>query len=124
MSQRTIVLVDDHEGLRDVFCAFLRQKNYVVETFANGRDALAYLESAAAAVGLVVLDLEMPEMDGYQFLARRDELPLVRKIPTIVLTSFPSAVVAGSPNEVLEKPATVDRLLEEVRKYCGEPLAP
>jgi two-component system NtrC family sensor kinase len=60
-----VLVVDDHPGLRNAICAFLRRRGCVVETAADGREALERLDHAR--FDAVVSDLEMPVMGGETF---------------------------------------------------------
>jgi CheY-like chemotaxis protein len=123
---REVLLVDDHDDFRELFADLVRRQGHTVTTRDNGKDALSYLMSAPP-VGLVVLDLFMPDMDGFQFLAQRESNEALRRIPVVVLTA-----IAGPKPEldkftierVFEKPVSADLLLTLVRQYCRESSAP
>jgi two-component system alkaline phosphatase synthesis response regulator PhoP len=81
MSKR-IMVVDDEERLRSLLQAYLSQDGYVVTTAANGREALMLARQEKP--DLIILDIMMPEMDGYEFLRvhRREH-----DTPIIILTA-------------------------------------
>jgi class 3 adenylate cyclase len=80
-----VLVVDDDEANRDVLNRRLGRMGYAVSQAANGREALEVLE--AEPVDVVLLDLAMPEMDGFEWLERRNADARLRDIPTIVISA-------------------------------------
>jgi len=81
----TLLVVDDNEGNRDVLSRSLARLGYAVLLAEDGRQALDVL--AAEDVDLVLLDIMMPELDGYGVLERRRADPRLRDIPCIVISA-------------------------------------
>jgi CheY-like chemotaxis protein len=79
-----ILVVDDDAASLRLMAAALRQLQYPARCASNGEDGLRIAASAAPAA--VVLDLMMPEMDGFQFLERFRGLPACRNVPVLVWT--------------------------------------
>ena len=79
------LVVDDDEVTRDVLRRLLTREGWVVEEAMNGREALTKLRTTP--VGLILLDLIMPELDGFELLAEIRQVPAWSKIPVIVITS-------------------------------------
>ena len=77
-----ILVVDDEELIRSVIKEYCNNSGYIVEEASNGNDALIKLKNND--YDLMVLDIMMPEMDGFTLLK---ELPLERRIPTIMLSA-------------------------------------
>jgi CheY-like chemotaxis protein len=121
MALREVLLLDDSEPLREAFRLLVEGRGHPVAAFANGYDALAYLRENGDAVGLIVLDLEMPTMSGFQFLAARARDPALERIPVIVLTALPGPHEFGSTRveAILQKPVPSDQLLEMIKQHCG-----
>jgi CheY-like chemotaxis protein/predicted regulator of Ras-like GTPase activity (Roadblock/LC7/MglB family) len=111
---KKVLIVDDEPAVLFALSEALadRRRGVKVATAANGQEAVAILESEK--VDLVVTDLRMPEMDGFELLAwLRRGLP---HLPVIVMTAFGAETVPridGSP-EVLEKPFDVGELKRKV----------
>jgi len=82
----TILVVDDDEANRDVLARRLVRLGYRVEQATNGREALDVL--AARPIDLVLLDLMMPEMDGYAVLEHRRGDPALRDIPVVMISAI------------------------------------
>lgn len=80
----SVLVVDDEEGLRRSLCAFLEDMDYGTLEAADGRQGLKVLEASLPDVEAAIVDLNMPVMDGYAFLAHAREL--APDLPTIVLS--------------------------------------
>ena len=90
--KRTVLVVDDERINRQMLGTILEQE-YTVLYAENGKDALEQLRLHADSVSLVLLDLLMPEVDGYEVLNFIEQSTELKKIPVIVLTSEKSAEI-------------------------------
>jgi CheY-like chemotaxis protein len=86
--QYTLLVVDDNEMNRDMLSRRLLRQGYVVVTAENGRQAIDLIEADVKRFDLVLLDIMMPEMDGYQVLERLKADARLRHIPVIVISSL------------------------------------
>lgn len=84
--QSSVLIVDDNGSVRDLLASRLERRGYVVETAVDGRDALTILRRTA--FDLVLLDIMMPEMNGYQVLEQLQKEPKLQHIPVIVLSAL------------------------------------
>jgi CheY-like chemotaxis protein len=116
--QLTILIVEDDLDTREMLGRFLELEGYAVETASNGRQALDRLEEGARAC-VILLDLMMPVMDGWQF--RREQ------VRNEALASIPVIVVSAAGRERLQqvradgylaKPVDLDELLHQIRQFC------
>ena len=82
---QTVLLVDDDPGVLDMHRRMLEQAGYQTVTASNGREALKLLE--AALPDLILLDLMMPEMDGFEVLDALHSRETTRSIPVVILTA-------------------------------------
>jgi CheY-like chemotaxis protein len=80
-----VLVVDDEAGTRELLKEMLESDGYIPVLAANGKEALAVL--AQIPVSAILLDLIMPEMDGFELLLRLKEDTALRNIPVLVLTA-------------------------------------
>ncbi len=114
----TILVVDDDRGAMEALSDILEYEGYKVQRAQNGLQALEYLQTAHPRPDLIVLDLLMPVMDGWEFRMRQKEDPDLAKVPVLVVTAI--AATAGiDAVSVLRKPVDVDALLRTVARYCN-----
>lgn len=117
-----IMLVDD-DATTNLYNRIVLENAAAAEEiveFQNGEEALQYLESGENHVDLILLDINMPIMDGWQFLEKYEELDETKKatIVVIMLTSSMSehdkakAKNAGMINKFINKPLTPDTINE------------
>jgi CheY-like chemotaxis protein len=119
MGQPTVFIIEDDLDTRDMLAKFLELEGYHVELAANGRQALDLLASGAEA-SVIVLDLMMPVMDGWEFRRRQIEDARLRNIPTIVVSAAGRERLAQiSADAYLSKPVDMDELLERVSRFCS-----
>ncbi|HEY4583199.1 MAG TPA: response regulator [Lysobacter sp.] len=125
---KAILIVEDNADIRDTFRTLFELEGFDVRLAANGEDALHRLDDEPAAPCLILLDLSMPVMDGWQFLdvlrARADG----GEIPVTVLSANVDATVSRDLKarygcRVLRKPASIDALLG-IARSCRDPGAP
>jgi CheY-like chemotaxis protein len=83
--QTRVLMVDDDGTQRERLRGWLEDEQWVVQEAANGRDALALLQDAKPDV--ILLDLMMPEMDGFAVVAALQKEPRWRDIPVVVVTA-------------------------------------
>jgi CheY-like chemotaxis protein len=111
-----IVVVDDDVDLRETLGELLAEEGYDARTFENGRAALEFLREGAEPQ-LILLDLMMPEMNGWQFREEQLRDERLAKIPVVVMTA--SRSLDSSPidaSEILFKPIGLDELIDAVER--------
>jgi len=114
-----ILIVEDDADLRDMMAQLLLLEGYATATAANGREALEYLRQTGTPK-LILLDLMMPVMDGWEFRREQQRDPAIADVPVVVLSALDrSRATDVIANDFLKKPLDFDRLLELVRSYCG-----
>ncbi len=116
---RPVLIVEDDDDLREMMAQLLTLEGFRAETAPNGRAALDYLRRDDLP-DLILLDLMMPIMDGWEFRRLQSEDPRLADLPVIVLSALepPKTSDLGGAT-FLTKPLDFDRLLELVRRYCG-----
>lgn len=118
MKTRTILVVDDDVDVRGTVAEALEEESFEVVVAANGREALDML-LAGARPDLILLDMMMPEMDGWQFRAAQQRNPAIASIPVIVFTAYglPGATAEElGAHGFLRKPLGLDQLLDAIRQ--------
>jgi CheY-like chemotaxis protein len=111
-----ILVIDDDTDLLDVTRFVLENEGFGVETARSGEDALEMLR-AGERPGLVLLDLMMPVMNGWEFLEEVAKLPALKAIPIVVLTASETREVPGAV-EVQRKPINLGSLIEMVERHA------
>jgi CheY-like chemotaxis protein len=118
----SILIVDDEPQIRALLADILTEEGYTVDTATNGQDAINYLQTTGVPPCMIVLDLMMPIMDGWQFRAIQQHDPTLAQIPVVVISARPDLVRAATSlgvTEVLSKPIDLDSLLTTVERYCA-----
>jgi two-component system, cell cycle sensor histidine kinase and response regulator CckA len=116
--KETILVVDDEEMVRLVIRAVLSYRGYTVVEVADGQAALRQLAERPGRIDLVLLDLNMPGMNGWELLRRLREADPA--IPVIVLSGespdeFAGRIIKAGAASVLQKPFDNLELLRQVR---------
>jgi CheY-like chemotaxis protein len=109
-----LLLVEDDVDIRESLRDLLRSQGFIVDTAVHGADALRLLESGRIP-DVILLDLMMPVMDGWQFTEALRRSPL-RHLPVIVLTA--GQVEAPDADAVFIKPTDIDQLIPLIRRYA------
>lgn len=117
-----IVLAENEQDLRDAMIGTLKKAGYTVEGFANGRDALEWLEAAPQPPKLLLIDLMMPVLDGWHFLDELQKSTRNAAIPVVVLSASGSFAGRSESIPFLRKPIASKPLLAVVARYCPSPL--
>ncbi len=115
MSRRSgpILLVEDNPDTRNAVVAFFELEGLTVVTATDGAEAIGQLE-AGLRPSVMLVDLMLPEVTGWDLLQHLREEPELREIPTVVITAFPRETLRVVADAVLHKPFDYDRLLDTV----------
>ena len=114
-----ILIVDDQPDARGMLELLLQTHGYATEQAANGQEALERLRTCEPC--LVLLDLMMPVMSGWEFRARQLQDPAVAGVPVVCISAVhePDDVRRRLNLPCLAKPVDFDELLAVVRETCG-----
>jgi CheY-like chemotaxis protein len=113
-----VLIVEDDEDLREMMAQLLTLEGYDAASAANGREALDYLQHANTPQ-VILLDLMMPVMDGWEFRRQLEADPALAPVPVIVLSALDQVRAMNiHASAFLKKPLDFDRLLALVRTYC------
>ncbi len=118
-----VLLVEDNEMNRDMLSRRLKRKGFEVIIAADGRDGVA--KASAESPDLILLDMSLPVMDGWEAARKIKADPETRDIPIIALTAH---AMAGDREKALEagcdeydtKPIELPRLLGKINLFLGE----
>ncbi|CAN5504891.1 N/A [soil metagenome] len=114
----TILLVEDNDDVREMMALALQLNGHSVRLAANGCEALAQLQ-AGVKPNLILMDLMMPVMTGWELRAALKEDPRLRDIPVVVISALPTENAQRLQDTAyVTKPVDIDRLLEMVGSYC------
>jgi len=118
----TVLVIDDDPDLVRLMAKFLKIEGFAPVSAANGREALAYLQNGGEA-SVILLDLRMPEMDGWAFRAAQRADPSIAQIPVIVLSGVESETIQQQLDAVafFQKPASFSEVIKTVRQLTHHP---
>jgi len=111
-----LLLVEDDAAARAALGDILSYEGYPTASCANGEEALEYLRSQPLPL-LIILDLQMPVMNGWQFCRERQKDAALASVPVVVITALQSPSDLDV-DEVMKKPVDLEHLLDTVRHYC------
>jgi CheY-like chemotaxis protein len=115
----SVMVVEDDFAIRETLRELLEEEGYRVTQAANGAEALARLRTGTPK--LILLDLMMPVMDGWEFRSAIQDDPRLAKIPVIVISAdhgLESKVARMQVQGYLTKPFELDQLLQTVERYA------
>jgi CheY-like chemotaxis protein len=114
---RQVLIVDDDFDTREALSALLQSSGYSVVAAGNGQEALSCLrDSCSSSIGIIILDLMMPVMNGWEFLAHQSRDAALARIPAIIVTATPVQQPL-SAKAVLTKPLQFDSLVQLINRY-------
>ena len=119
-----ILSVDDSGVMRKIIGRVVEVLGYGFAEACNGNEAMAYLEKDYQDVALMILDVNMPEMDGFQVLEKVKAHPKFRHIPVMMVTTesdrarIVQAIQAGAVNYVC-KPFRQEDLMSKIASSLG-----
>jgi PAS domain S-box-containing protein len=109
-ASRVVMIVEDDDDSREALAAVVERLGFETALARNGAEALHTLDSKISPC-LILLDMDMPVMDGWAFLEERDKRAALRCIPVVIVTGNP----VNMPEPVMAKPISADKLAEALR---------
>jgi CheY-like chemotaxis protein len=124
-AERHILLVEDDADSRACMKSLLELEGYIVHTAADGAEALRRLRNGLEP-GLILLDLMMPGMDGFQFRKEQLQDPKLSAIRVVVYSGHHDVNANAAllePTAYVQKPIDLDSFLDLVSTHCAIPRA-
>lgn len=119
-----VLIVEDDPDLRELLDSLLKHHGYETETACDGAEGLE--RAVQRPPSLVLLDLMMPVLDGWQFRERQLQSSAIADVPVLCVTaereSISGGEVLGAP--CLQKPVNLDIVMQAVRSTCGKGTEP
>lgn len=117
----TVLIVDDNDTNRKLCGAILSGSGYQIREAVNGEEALSAVRSEPPE--LILMDVQMPVLDGVETLKRLKADPATRSIPVVALTSYAMKgdrenLLRDGFSDYLSKPIDIDIFLEVVRRLA------
>lgn len=113
-----VAIIEDDDEFRVMLQELLEEENYRVVAVANGAQALKQLRGEARP-DVILLDVAMPVMDGFDFLQRRGEDPELADVPVVLVTNAkPHERPTAGVRDVVRKPIDIDEVLFAIKRYC------
>jgi CheY-like chemotaxis protein len=113
-----VLVVDDDLDIRESLRDVIEAEGFPVACASNGAEALQLLAKKERP-GLIVLDLMMPVMSGWEFLTVVRQDPALAEIPVAVISASGGRTPPLGATCFLRKPVDLDTILDLVREHCG-----
>ena len=123
LSGKTILIAEDIDLNRMVVAALLEETNVTVEFAENGRQAVEMFAAAPKKYATILMDIQMPEIDGYEATRLIREMKDGGEIPVIALSanSFKEDIdksLNAGMNDHIAKPIEFEQIFSKLRRYC------
>jgi len=120
-ARRTVLVVEDDADALDVIATVLEDAGYDVMRAGNGREALRQLHDSRGRCDLILLDLLMPVMNGWDFRRRQRETPAFAGIPVFLMSAGAHLAVVRDELQAsgyVAKPVDAAEILDVVKRHC------
>jgi CheY-like chemotaxis protein len=124
--QQSILIVEDDTNARETLGDILQNEGYSTAYAVNGQEALAYLQSERPLPCLILLDLRMPVMDGWEFRKQQKQDAALASVPVVVMTGVNDTeeeALAVDAVHYFVKPYDLKALLSVIARYCSSSLS-
>jgi CheY-like chemotaxis protein len=119
MASNKILLVEDDADIRTTLKEVLELEGYEVVTAGNGKEAFETLQKMKDSPRLILLDLMMPIMNGWEFLEAQQATAVLASIPVVVVSAAGDKAKSAKAQGFVKKPIEVDGLLKMIKQYCA-----
>jgi CheY-like chemotaxis protein len=111
---RRVLVVEDDRDNRELLVELLASEGYQVSSASDGRQALA--EAHASRPDVILLDLMMPNMNGWEFRDAQLQDPYLARVPVVVISAFEDTLDVDA---VLRKPYLLEDVLDTVQRFAA-----
>ncbi len=114
-----VLVIEDDRDIREVIVELLQSEGYSVEGAEHGEEGLRKLAQMERPPRLILLDLMMPVMSGWQFLEARRSVPPLSSVPVVLLSAYANLSTAAASlgvNGFLPKPIDLSELVTSVEQ--------
>ena len=118
MKCKSILIVEDEKGIQDVLRMALETEGYKVYTADNGKEGLNLLPQIETPC-LILLDLMMPVMNGWEFSKIISKDIILASIPVVLVTAYGERAQTVPSKGIIKKPIDLDTLLNTVYQWCN-----
>jgi CheY-like chemotaxis protein len=120
-SKKHILIVEDSPDVQELLRKLLTGVGYEVRCCFNGRDALSSLRSTSHLPNVILLDLMMPDMDGYEFRQEQEKDSRIAEVPIVVMTAGGEvqfkAIKVGAKGHLRKPFESIDLILSTVERF-------
>lgn len=119
---KSVIVIEDDFEIRNTLCDVLEAEGYDVHGAENGQVGLDVLKGLKELPGLIIVDLMMPVVDGYEFRNQQLKDQRISLIPTVLFSAdgqLSAKAQAAGITEFIKKPIDLEDLYALVKKYCG-----
>ena len=114
-----VAIIEDDSEFRAMLRELLEEERYRVIAMANGAEALEMLRGDSMP-DVILLDVSMPIMDGFDFLRHRNADPRLSTVPVVLVTNAkPHERPTVGVSDVVRKPIDIDEILFAIKRYCS-----
>jgi CheY-like chemotaxis protein len=120
---RSVLVVEDDPDIRDAVVEILQDEGYGVSAAADGRQALDLLETLAPLPDIILLDLMMPVMNGFQFREEQLKKPELARVPVLIVTADANAMAKAEALQAagfIQKPLKIQPLLDTIERLLSQ----
>jgi len=118
-----ILIVDDDSSIAGLLFELLKSAGFEAQIARDGQKALEVLRKMKPLPSIIILDLVMPVMNGWQFRRAQLQDPELASVPVIVMSgtaAFDREVVELRADGILRKPVVVEKLFALLRRFCQQ----
>jgi len=120
MKVKTILLIEDDPFLIDIYTTKLKESGFKVEVATNGEEGI--IKAQETKPNLIVLDIVLPQIDGWEILKEIKANPNLKKIPVVILSNLgqksevEKGIKLGAAKYLIKAHFTPSEVIEEIKK--------